>query len=100
MEQAISEYLSEIEVKFLTHGIGALTPVERESFANTAHAAKLRMDAYFRQYELGLLDDDFYNYYFLPTLAFWRPRWIQLDMVSASTTRPSFKRLIDSLGVE
>ena len=67
MNTANSPYLPAIEIKYLTEGLDALSPVERERFLWAASAGKTRMDAYFYQYELGLLDEEFYEFSFSPT---------------------------------
>ena len=95
MNTANSPYLPAIEIKYLTDGLDALSPVERERFLLAAVAAKTRMDAYFYQYELGLLDEEFYEFFLLPNITFYKKRWVELSMVNAGDTRPSFKALID-----
>ncbi len=95
IEIANSDYLPAIEVKYITQGLAFLTPEERERFMLVANAAKTRYDAYFYQYELGLLDDDFYEHFLLPGITYYKKRWVELGMVQEGDTRPSFKALID-----
>ena len=92
---AASDYLPAIEVKYVAEELESLTPEERERFVLVANAAKTRHDAYFYQYELGLLEEDFYQYFLLPGISYYKKRWIELGMVREGDTRPSVKAVID-----
>lgn len=97
-DQAIreSDYLSSIYVKYDQNGMDALTQLERDTLATDLIAAKYRFDAYYYQYELGLLADDFYKYDLLPNIAYFRPHWEEFGLLSDDTTRPTFKKVIES----
>ena len=91
-----SDFLTAIYVKYDREGMDALTQVERDTLATDLIAAKYRFDAYFYQYELGLLAEDFYKYDFLPNIAYFRPHWEEFGLLSDETTRPSFKKVIET----
>ncbi len=91
-----SSFLTEIFVKYDKDGMDSLTQVERDTLATDLLAAKYRFDAYFYQYELGLLEEDFYKYDFLPNIAYFRPYWWDFGLLSEQTTRPTFKEVIES----
>ena len=89
-----SDHLPEILERYESDGYEALTPTQRRRFASFASAAKSRMDAYYLQYEIGLLDDEWYLYRFTPSAKTWRERWEAMDLLSRDNTRPSFRAAI------
>ena len=91
-----SSFLTSIYVKYETSGMESLTRIERDTLATELNAAKYRFDAYFYQYELGLLPEDFYKYDILPNLAYMRPYWKDFGLLSDQTTRPTFKEAIET----
>ena len=91
---ADSQYLPRIDAKYAAGGLDALTSEERIRIEADALAAKSRYDAYLFQYELGLLDEEFYEYYFVPGIRSWKQRWEELELLSDGNTRPSFKVLV------
>ena len=91
-----SDFLTSIYLKYELEGLDSLTLVERETLATELNAAKYRFDAYFYQYELGLLPEDYYKYDILPNLASMRPFWEDFGLLSDETTRPTFKKAIET----
>lgn len=98
-DQALREtdYLASIYVKVASGGFEALTPVELESVWADLEAAKTRFSAYYYQYELGLMDEEFYQYDFLPNISWYKPLWDELGVLDGATTRPSFKLVVESV---
>ena len=94
---ADSQYLPPIDAKYAAEGLDALTPEERIRIEADAFAAKVRYDAYLFQYELGLLNEEFYKYYFFPGIRSWKRRWEELGMLSDANTRPSFKAAVNGV---
>ena len=98
-DQALREtdYLASIYVKLANNGVESLSQVERESLMTDLYAAKTRFSAYHYQYELGLMDEEFYRYDFLPNISWYRPLWDELGVLDDATTRPSFKKVVESV---
>ena len=98
-DQALREsgYLARIYTKVQEEGVDSLTSVERESLTADLYAAKTRFSGYYYQYELGLMDEDFYQYDFLPNISYYKPLWIQLDVLAEENTRPSFREVVHSV---
>ncbi len=95
MEIANSDYLPAIFIKHKTEGVDSLTPIERNRLMNSLFSAKTRMDAYFYQYELGLLPEEFFKFFISPNIRFYKKGWLELDLVNETDTRPSFMALIN-----
>ena len=95
METANSDYLPAIFVKRDIEGIDSLTSIERSRLMTFHFSVKTRMDAYFYQYELGLLPDEFYKFFIIPSIRFYKNSWLELGLVNESDTRPSFMALIN-----
>jgi hypothetical protein len=91
-----SDHLAPALVKWSSEGFGALSRVEKERVTTDYLAAKSRYDAYYYQYELGLLDEEYYRYNLLPNISFFKPGWEEFDMLNEATTRPSFKAMVES----
>ena len=91
-----SDFLTAIYIKYQENGMDALTKVERDTIATDLIATKYRYDVYYYQYELGLLAEDFYKYDFLPNIAYFRPYWEAFGLLGDETTRPSFKKIIET----
>ena len=89
-----SDYLPEIWGEYENGGLDALTSDQRRRFFGYAAATKTRMDAYYLQYEIGLMDDEWYRYRFIPSAKSWRKRWEEMGLLSSDNTRPSFKAAV------
>lgn len=87
---ATSDVIPEILQNYRQNGLESLTPDERARFIAVANAAKTRMDAYYYQYELGLLGDEWYRYRFVPSVRRWRDAWEEIGALSEANTRPRF----------
>ena len=98
-DQALREtdYLASIYVKVANDGVESLSQVEMESLTTDLYAAKTRFSAYYYQYELGLMDEEFYRYDFLPNISWYKPLWDELGVLDDATTRPSFKLVVESV---
>lgn len=84
-------------MKVASNGVESLTKVEKESLLTDLYAAKTRFSAYYYQYELGLMDEEFYQYDFLPNISWYKPLWDELGVLDDATTRPSFKLVVESV---
>ena len=93
-----SDHLAPALIKYYSEGIEALDDVEKDRVMTHFFVAKSRYDAFFYQYELGLLDDDYYRFNFLPSIRYFKPMWEEFDLLADHNTRPSFKAVIESVG--
>jgi hypothetical protein len=98
MRVAESETLSSIQtrvllrkggtVQFDDEAINSLTPTEYAQFRNYLIANVHRMDNLLKQYELGYLDEEYFQRGILGTAqSFWIPAWDKFDVTLASRFR-------------
>jgi hypothetical protein len=91
---AHSDHLPNVVLKHREQGLASLSAEERFRLSALANAAKTRMDAYYLQYEYGLLDEEWYQYRFAPSARYWKPIWRDLGTMDTDTTRPSFQAAV------
>jgi hypothetical protein len=91
---AESQYLAPIIAKLQLEGMDALTFEEKGRLDNSAQGALYRVDGMFYQYELGLLDDQYYRTVFDAEMRLWVPRWRDQGVLEQARrrgyVRPSF----------
>ena len=96
-EQANSDYIPAIALKFEQDGVGALTPEERYRLRSRYIGVQIRLDNMYYQYQQGFLDDEYYETNFKGLIRNASPVWDALDVVPA---RPSFRDEIERILAE
>jgi hypothetical protein len=91
---AESEYLTPIITKVQLEGLEALSVEEKNRLDNTTNGAFYRVDGMYYQYELGLLDRQYYSTIFDAEMRLWVPRWRDQGVLEQlrrrGYVRPSF----------
>ena len=87
---ATSDVIPGVLQNYRQGGLESLTPEEQTQLRAVAIAAKTRIDAYYYQYELGLLGEEWYRYRFVPSIRQWRDTWEEIGALSETNTRPGF----------
>lgn len=91
-----SDYLVPIIEKLSESGWDSLSFQEQYRVRNSGLAAMYRLDGYYYQYELGLLDQEYYEGQFTAEMRTWVPRWREWGLLDSYTgqVRSSFAEQI------
>jgi hypothetical protein len=95
-----SPILPELTIKVESEGFEALSPDEQLRFRADVRQRKVTLDAYFYQYELGLLSDEYYEHILKPILAWYKELWEEHGLLTKENTRPSFKAAVEAAAAE
>ena len=96
---ANNEPILESILKSEKDGFEALSPVQQLQLYTTSAAKRFELDAYYYQYELGLLDEDFYNHMLIPEFKSWYPRFTMMGTWDPSRLRPEFRKAVEAVQV-
>jgi hypothetical protein len=91
---AESDYIAPMIQQTRAGGRESLTADQEQRSQSTMLAAIHRLDGFFYQYELGLLEQDYYESVFRAEMRTWVPRWRETGMLEPPWTdymRPSFR---------
>ena len=96
-EQANSDYIPAIALKFEQGGVGALTPEERYRLRGRYIGVQIRLDNMYYQYQHGFLDDEYYETNLKGLIRSVAPVWDALEVVPR---RPSFREEVERILAE
>jgi hypothetical protein len=96
-EQASSDYLPAIALKFQQGGVGALTPEERYRLRLDHIGVLVRVDNMYYQYQQGFLDDEYYETNLKDLIQREAPVWDALEIVP---DRPSLRAEVERVVAE
>ncbi len=95
-----SDHMFRVDFKVVEEGWDALTPAEQHRHLVDLGQKKTLLDAYFYQYELGLLDEEYFQYILQPVLKSMKDVWERANLLEDENTRPSFKAAVLAAAAE
>ena len=72
-----------------------LTPRQQVQLQTLSAAKRFELDAYYYQYELGFLDENFYESVLLQEFLRWYPRMVYAGAWQSESIRPSFRDAVE-----
>ena len=102
-QQISSTYLQVIQSEGLVDAIvdsmlkkfEELTPRQQIQMQTLAAAKRFELDAYFYQYELGFLNEEFYESVLKQEFLRWYPRMVYAGVWEVEGIRPNFKEAVE-----